>query len=70
LSFLAADPGGSMDDTRRHLQTLITTHGHDWPAVRLEEQLGLAPWATRFRAYQARQGDNENDAPICDSPVC
>src|SRR3989449_8223040 len=29
LSFLAADPGASMEETRRHLETLITTHGGD-----------------------------------------
>ena len=55
LSFLAADPGASMEETRRHLETLITTHGGDWPAARLDER-GLATWAARLRAYHPPQG--------------
>src|SRR3989449_549371 len=55
LSFLAADPGASMEETRRHLETLITTHGGDWPAARLDER-GLGTWAARLRAHHPSQG--------------
>ena len=47
LSFLAPDAGTSMDDTRRHLETLMAAHGSDWPAARLVER-GLGAWAERL----------------------
>jgi type IV secretion/conjugal transfer VirB4 family ATPase len=67
LSFLAADPGASMEETRRHLETLITTHGSDWPAARLEER-GLGPWAERLRPLLIPQGDTLDDASLALSP--
>jgi len=68
LSFLAADPGASMEETRRHLETLITTHGGDWPAARLDER-GLALWAARLRAHHAPQGDPVDDPSLALAPV-
>src|SRR6266571_2852487 len=68
LSFLAADPGASMEETRRHLETLITTHGSDWPAARLDER-GLATWAARLRAHHAPQGDPLDDPSLALAPV-
>jgi type IV secretion system protein TrbE len=68
LSFLAADPGASMEETRRHLESLVVTHGRDWPAVRLEER-GLGPWAERLRAHPTPQGDALDDASLACSPV-
>ncbi len=56
LSFLAADPGASMEETRRHLEALIAAHGDDWPAARLEER-GLGEWAERLRACRVPQND-------------
>jgi len=68
LSFLAADPGASMEETRRHLETLITTHGGDWPAARLDER-GLALWAARLRAHHPSQGDPLDDPSLALAPV-
>ena len=68
LSFLAADPGASMEETRRHLETLITTHGGDWPAARLDER-GLATWAARLRAHHPPQGDPLDDPSLALAPV-
>jgi type IV secretion system protein VirB4 len=68
LSFLAADPGASMEETRRHLETLIATHGGDWPAARLDER-GLATWAARLRAHHPSQGDPLNDPSLALAPV-
>jgi type IV secretion/conjugal transfer VirB4 family ATPase len=68
LSFLAADPGASMEETRRHLETLITTHGGDWPAARLEER-GLGPWAERLRTHPNPQGDASDDTSLALSTV-
>jgi type IV secretion system protein TrbE len=63
LSFLAADPGASMEETRRHLETLIATHGQDWPAARLEER-GLGEWAERIHAYHHDKGESLDDLPV------
>ncbi len=60
LCFLAAPPGFSMDETRRHLDRLITSHGQDWPAVWLKER-GLVPWAERFRQNHNSQKDLPDD---------
>src|SRR5438445_519605 len=68
LSFLAADPGASMEETRRHLETLITTHGGDWPAARLDAR-GLATWPARLRAHHPPQGDSLDDPSLALSPV-
>src|SRR3989454_4419254 len=68
LSFLAADPGASMEETRRHLETLITAHARDWPAARLDER-GLGEWAERLRGYHAEQGDSLDDTPVALSTV-
>jgi type IV secretion/conjugal transfer VirB4 family ATPase len=68
LSFLAADPGASMEETRRHLETLITTHRGDWPAARLEER-GLGPWAERLRTHPTPQGDASDDTSLALSTV-
>src|SRR2546425_2967748 len=66
LSFLAADPGASMDETKRHLEALITAHARDWPAARLDER-GLGEWAERLRGYHAEQGDSL-DGDALDDP--
>ncbi len=63
LSFLAADPGASMEETRRHLETLIAAHVGDWPAARLDER-GLGDWAERLRAHRTTQGDPRDDTPL------
>jgi type IV secretion/conjugal transfer VirB4 family ATPase len=63
LSFLAPDAGTSMDDTRRHLETLMATHGSDWPAVRLAER-GLGAWAERLHDHCAGQGEKPDDTPL------
>jgi type IV secretion system protein VirB4 len=68
LSFLAADPGASMEDTRRHLESLIAAHGRDWPAARLEER-GLNDWAERLRANRVAQGESLDDRPLVRSTV-
>jgi type IV secretion system protein TrbE len=68
LSFIAADPGASVEETRRHLESLIATHGGDWPAVRLEER-GLGTWAERLRAHPTPQGDTLDDASLAFSTV-
>jgi type IV secretion system protein TrbE len=68
LSFLAADPGASMEETRRHLESLVATHGRDWPAVRLDER-GLGPWAARLRTHTPPQGDALDDASLALSTV-
>ena len=68
LSFLAADPGASMEETRRHLETLITTHGDDWPAARLDER-GLAAWAARLRGHHPPHGDPLDDPSLALAPV-
>lgn len=62
LSFLAARPGASMEETRRHLEALIATHGDDWPATLLEDR-GLGSWAERLRAHRTAQGESHDDAP-------
>src|SRR5712691_8791213 len=63
LSFLAADPGASMEETRRHLESLIAAHGADWPAARLDER-GLSDWAERLRAHPTAQGDPRDDTSL------
>jgi type IV secretion system protein TrbE len=63
LSFLAPDAGTSMDDTRRHLETLMAAHGSDWPAARLVER-GLGAWADRLTDHRARQGEPHDDTPM------
>lgn len=63
LSFLAADPGASMEDTRRHLETLMAAHGRDWPAARLEER-GLGDWAERLRTHCTAQGESLDGQPL------
>src|SRR2546426_1985855 len=63
LSFLTADPGASMDDTRRHLEALIATHARDWPAARLAER-GMTHWAERLRAYQQEGGGRHETALV------
>jgi type IV secretion system protein VirB4 len=68
LSFLAAQPGASMEETRRHLETLIGAHGGDWPAVLLEER-GLGTWAGRLRTHRTAQGESLDDAPLALSTV-
>jgi type IV secretion system protein VirB4 len=68
LSFLAADPGASMAETRRHLETLMATHGPDWPAARLEER-GLGHWAERLRAFHPEHGDSVDDVPVARARV-
>ena len=68
LSFLASDPGASMDDTRRHLESLIAAHGQDWAAVRLKE-CGLAEWAERLRAYRTTPGDSLQGDALDDRPL-
>jgi len=55
LTFLAAAPGQSPDETRRALDSLIHAHGLDWPAVLLADR-SLDGWAQRFRAYRATEG--------------
>jgi type IV secretion system protein VirB4 len=56
LSFLAPAPGASMEETRRRIESLITTHGDDWPAIWLSAR-GLADWAERLRAHRAPYGE-------------
>ena len=68
LSFLAADPGASMEDTRRHLESLIAAHGQDWAAVRLKER-GLTDWAKRLRAYRTTPGDSLQGDALDDRPL-
>ena len=63
LSFLAPDAGTSMDDTRRHLETLMAAHGSDWPAARLVER-GLGAWAERLTDHRAGQGETHHDTPV------
>jgi len=68
LSFLASDPGASMDDTHRHLESLIAAHGRDWPAARLAER-GLGSWADQLRAHPTAQGEPLDDRPLALSIV-
>jgi type IV secretion system protein VirB4 len=63
LSFLAAQPGASMEETRRHVETLIAAHGDDWPAALLDER-GLRPWAERLRAHRPAQGETADDVSL------
>ncbi len=56
LSFLAAEPGASMEDTRRHLESLMAAQGRDWPAAWLEAR-GLRDGAARLRAHPPPQGE-------------
>jgi type IV secretion system protein VirB4 len=63
LSFLAAQPGASMEETRRHMETLIAAHGGDWPAVLLEER-GLGAWAERLRTHRTSQGESLDEAAL------
>ncbi len=63
LSFLAADPGASMEETRRHLEALIAAHGSDWPAARLDER-GLVDWAARLRVHRPVEGEPLDDLPL------
>jgi type IV secretion system protein VirB4 len=63
LSFLAAQPGASMEETRRHLEALIAVHGGDWAAALLEDR-GLSTWAERLRAHRTAQGESLDDAPL------
>jgi type IV secretion system protein TrbE len=48
LAFLAGQRGGTVDDTRRAVQTLAANDG-EWPATWLES-LGLEDWARRLRS--------------------
>src|SRR5216684_5401724 len=68
LSFLAAEPGASMEETKRHLEALIAAHGRDWPAARLDER-GLGNWAERLRAHPTAQGEPLDDRPLALSIV-
>src|SRR2546425_934441 len=68
LCFLAADPGASMEETRRHLETLIAAHGRDWPAARLDER-GLGGWAERIRGYHTEQGESLDDMSVALSTI-
>ncbi len=68
LSFLASDLGASMDDTHRHLESLIAAHGGDWPAARLAER-GLGSWADQLRAHPTAQGEPLDDRPLALSIV-
>ncbi|HEV7594117.1 MAG TPA: DUF87 domain-containing protein [Gemmatimonadaceae bacterium] len=63
LSFLAAPSGSSMEETRRHLETLIALHGDDWPAVWLEER-GHAQWARQFRQHHNSREDVQDEIHI------
>src|SRR6266550_12793 len=63
LSFLAADPGASMEETRRHIETLISAHGEAWPAAHLEER-GLGTWAEELRAHRTTEGESFDDTPL------
>jgi type IV secretion system protein VirB4 len=60
LSFIAAEPGASMEDTRRHLEALIAAHGRDWPAARLTER-GLGDWADRLPTSHTQEGGSPDD---------
>jgi type IV secretion system protein VirB4 len=62
LSFLTADPGASLEDTRRHIETLIAARGNAWPAARLGER-GLGEWAARFHVLQARAEGASHETP-------
>src|SRR2546426_170932 len=63
LSFLAAAPGVSMEDTRRHLEALIAARGSDWPAALLDER-GHGAWAERLRSHRPAQGEPLDDLPL------
>jgi type IV secretion system protein VirB4 len=63
LSFLAAQPGASMEETRRHVETLIAVHGDDWPAALLDER-ALRPWAERLRTHRPAQGETPDDVAL------
>jgi type IV secretion system protein VirB4 len=63
LSFLAAPPGSSMEETRRHLEALIALHGHDWPARWLEER-GLPAWASQFRQHHNSREEIQDDVQV------
>jgi len=63
LSFLAPEPGASMEDTRRHLESLMATQGRDWPAAWLEER-GLSDWAARLRAHRLPEGEPQDEMSL------
>jgi type IV secretion/conjugal transfer VirB4 family ATPase len=63
LTFLAAPPGSSMEETRRHLEALIALHGDDWPAVWLEER-GHAAWARQFRQHHNSREDIQDEIQV------
>ena len=63
LSFLATPPGSSMEETRRHLETLIALHGEDWPAVWLDER-GQTAWAQQFRENHNPREDVQNEMHV------
>ena len=65
LSFLAAQPGASMEETRRQIETLISAHGEAWPAAYLEER-GLGKEGPR----QGRRtgGEPADDSATKDKP--
>jgi type IV secretion system protein VirB4 len=63
LSFLAAQPGASMEETRRHIETLIAAHGEAWPSAHLEER-GLGNWAEQLRAHRTTEGESFDDTPL------
>jgi type IV secretion system protein VirB4 len=66
LSFLAPPSGSSMEETRRRFEALIASHGHDWPAIWLEER-GLVAWARRFRQHHNSQKGLQNDPELASS---
>jgi type IV secretion system protein VirB4 len=63
LSFLAAEPGASMEETKRHLEALIAARGRDWPAARLDER-GLGNWAEQLRAHHTPEGEPLDATPL------
>jgi type IV secretion system protein VirB4 len=63
LAFFAPPLGCSMEETRQHLDGLIESHGHDWPAIWLEER-GLPEWAHQFRQHHSSQKDFQNDPEL------
>ena len=52
LAFLAGLPGATIDETRRAVEALATTHGSAWPAAWLDS-LGHARWAEHLRPLMA-----------------
>jgi type IV secretion/conjugal transfer VirB4 family ATPase len=63
LSFLSAPVGSSMEETRRHVDGLIATHGASWPAALLDER-GLGSWAGRFREYLNANREPSNETQL------